>query len=109
MKKILISLLVSAILSVVALGAVMDGKWSAQGSDKTAPKTLSIRLVGNSVQGTMDGTALTRSGVAGEYFWFYVAREGGNFLYKGQIKNGKIELREVGPHSNRTLTFSRAQ
>ena len=109
MKRILTSLLVSAILSVVAFGAVVDGKWSGAGSDRTAPKALSIRVVGNSVSGTMDGVAITRSGVEGNFFWFYVFRNGADFLYKGQIKNGRIELREQGPQSNRTLIFNRAQ
>ncbi|MGA2274639.1 MAG: hypothetical protein ABSH00_13875 [Bryobacteraceae bacterium] len=109
MKRVLTSLLVSAILSLAALGAVVDGQWSAEGSAKTAPKKLSIHVNQNSLSGTMDGMAITRSGVDGGFFWFYVVRNGADFLYKGQIKGGKIELRESGPHVHRTLTFTRVQ
>jgi len=109
MKRIFTLLSLAAIFGLAALGAVADGHWNAEGSDKTAPKQLSIRVTGNSLVGTMDGVAITRSGVEGNFFWFYVVHNGGEFLYKGQMKGGKMELRESGPRVHRTLSFTRVQ
>jgi hypothetical protein len=109
MKRLLTFLSVSAILTVAVLGAVVDGQWSFEGSDRTAPKKLSIRVSGTSLSGTMDGVAITNSGVEGAYFWFHVVRGGVDSLYKGQIKAGKIELREESAQIHRKLTFARSR
>jgi len=109
MKKILALLSISAIFSLAAFAAVLDGKWSAEGSDKTAPKQLSMKLNGKNLYGDMDGRSITNGGVEGAFFWFHVVRNGVDFLYKGQIKAGKIELREAGPQGVRTLSFTPAR
>ena len=108
MKKILTLLSVFAMLSGVALGAVEDGQWTFQGTDSTAPHNLSIHVTGATLSGTLDGAALTGSGVTGPFFWFHVVRNGSDFLYKGQVKNGTIILYEVGPISTRKLTYVQA-
>ena len=106
MKKILTLLSVFVILSLAAFGAVIDGQWSVDGSGATAPRTLFLQVSGASLSGTMDTTAITSTGMEGGYFWFHVVRNGVDFTYKGQVKAGKIELREVGPQSNRILTLT---
>jgi len=108
MKKILVLASVSAILNLAAFGAAPDGQWKVGGSDKTAPKKLFLHVSGASLAGTMDGAAITNSGVEGNFFWFHVLRNGTDVTYKGQIRDGKIELREVGG-LNRVLSFTRAQ
>jgi hypothetical protein len=108
MKKILTLLSVSAILGWVALGAVVEGQWNVEGSDTTAPKKLILHMNGSALSGTMDGIAITKSGSAADVIWFHVMRGGVDFLYKGQVKAGKIELREAGPKT-RVLSFGRVQ
>jgi hypothetical protein len=108
MKRILSILSVSVILGLAAMGAAVEGQWGVEGTDKTAPKKLSIHLNGSSLSGTLDGLAITNSGSAGETFWFHVVRNGVYYTYKGQMKAGKIQLREAGPRT-RVLSFKHVQ
>jgi hypothetical protein len=98
----------SVILGLAAIGASVEGQWGVEGSDRTAPKRLSIHMNGSSLSGTMDGIAITKSGSAGETFWFHVMRNGVDYTYKGQIKAGKIQLREAGPQT-RVLSYKHVQ
>lgn len=108
MKRILTLLAISAILSLVLFGAVMDGQWSYAGSDGSAPRTLNIFASGTTVQGVMDNLNVTNSGISGAFFWFHVTRGGVDFLYKGQVKNGLIELQETSSQGHRVLTYAKA-
>lgn len=107
MKKILALLSMSAVLAAVAMGAVAEGKWSAQGP--AAPKELSLHVSGTSLSGTLDGVAITKGGVGGDYLWFQSVNNGVTIQYKGRIAGGKIMLREVGPKMQRQLVFGRAR
>ena len=109
MKRILTLLAITAILSVVLFGAVMDGQWNYAGTDGAAPRTLNIFASGTTVQGVLDNINITNSGIAGAFFWFHVNRGGVDFLYKGQVKNGLIELQETSRQGNRVLTYAKVQ
>jgi len=109
MKRILAVLSISAVLSFVGLGAVADGKWSATGTDRTAPRALSLHVNGTTLSGTIDGVAITHGGVDGNYLWFQAVSNGVVTQYKGKFAAGKIQLREVSRQVQRELVFSRTQ
>jgi hypothetical protein len=106
MKRIFAVLSISAILSIVALGAVAEGKWRIEGSDRTAPKVLSLHVNGSALSGTLDGVAIAHGGVEGNYLWFQLVSNGVTTQFKGKIAGGKIQLREVGPQVQRSLVFA---
>ncbi len=107
MKRILTLLFLSAILSCALSAAFVDGLWRVEGSDRTAPQRLSIRVSGNQLVGIMDGVPIADGRVEGDFFWFHVLRNGVNTLFKGQMKQGKIDLRESSTQVNRRLSFAR--
>jgi hypothetical protein len=109
MKKILTLLAITGALSLIALGAAADGKWGIEGSDRTAPRELSLHVNGSSLTGTLDGVAITHSGVEGNFFWFWVVTKGVTVQYKGQIVNGKIKLHQLTGNVDRQLVFARTQ
>jgi hypothetical protein len=109
MNKIILVLACFTGLSFAAPPPTAEGRWRLVGTDKTAPRQLSLHVSKNSISGTLDGVAITRGGVEQGYFWFHVVRDGVDYTYKGQMKAGQIKLHESTSNVHRDLSFAKAQ
>ncbi len=96
------------VMTIAAIAAAPAGNWQVEGGVASAPQYLSLQVSGNSLTGTADGVTITDGHVEGAFFWFHVSRNGGNYLYKGQVKQGKLVLQEVVNSTSRTLTYGPA-
>jgi hypothetical protein len=120
-KRFLVVLALIGALSVIALGADVTGKWTAQvpGRDGQAREQIfNLKAEGDKLTGTVSGgrggdVAIADGKVSGDTVSFTVTREmGGNtvkWTYTGTVAGNEIKFkREGGPGQPREFTAKRA-
>jgi hypothetical protein len=125
MTRLLVLGALLASTCLVALGADIDGKWTAQfeGRGGTVTQTLMLKADGEKLTGTMDGgrggpIEISEGMMHGDDVMFKVERDLGDKgkltqNYKGKMEGGELKMTvetDFGGNTNsREMTFKKAE
>jgi hypothetical protein len=104
LRKILISMMVVASLSLVALAADLNGRWEGKltgpGGGEEMTIAITFKVDGEKLTGSMEGpmgtVPISNGKIAGDDFSFTIDFDGNAMLHKGKITGDTIKITVEG-------------